>query len=409
MDLNELRQRRSKAIHDAREILDAAQSEKRDLTAEEQQRYDKFWDEQQSLKGQIEREEQLQAAENELRGSQNEPNRPDPENQPEQRTNNPRATEEYRHLFGRYLHRGMPGLAMDEYRALQTDDDEAGGYIVAPEQWVNELIKEVDDVVYIRQWARKFTVRKARSLGAPRRAAKMSTFAWSAEVEAPTPDTSLKFGKRNLYPHHLTGEILVSRDLMNSATMSPDQIVRMEMARDSGEVQEDAFLTGSGAEQPLGVFTASDDGISTSRDVSEGNDATAMTFDGLISAKYALKPQYWPRARWMFHRDGVKQVAKLKDNDGQYLWRESVRAGEPDRVLNLPVYMSERAPNTFTTGQYVGIVGDFSWYWIADALDMEIQRLMELKAETNQIAYIGRMKVDGMPVLEEAFARVKLG
>ena len=86
-----------------------------------------------------------------------------------------------------------------------------------------------------------------------------------------------------------------------------------------------------------------------------------------------------------------------------------MRAGEPDRLLNLPVMMSEYAPSTLTASQYVGALGDFSNYWIADALDMQIQRLVELYAETNQTGFIGRMESDGMPVLAEAFVRVKLG
>jgi HK97 family phage major capsid protein len=70
--------------------------------------------------------------------------------------------------------------------------------------------------------------------------------------------------------------------------------------------------------------------------------------------------------------------------------------------------MSEYAPNTFTTGLYVGLIGDWSQYWIVDALDLTIQRLVELYAETNQTGFIGRMETDGAPVLAEAFARVKL-
>ncbi len=31
------------------------------------------------------------------------------------------------------------------------------------------------------------------------------------------------------------------------------------------------------------------------------------------------------------------------------------------------------APNTFTTGKYVGIIGDFSRYEIVDALDMTVE------------------------------------
>jgi len=40
---------------------------------------------------------------------------------------------------------------------------------------------------------------------------------------------------------------------------------------------------------------------------------------------------------------------------------------------------------------------------------MRIQRLNELYAATNQVGFISRLESDGMPVLEEAFARVKLG
>ena len=60
------------------------------------------------------------------------------------------------------------------------------------------------------------------------------------------------------------------------------------------------------------MLTASDDGISTGRDVSTGNTTTSIQTDGLIEAKYTLKGNYWGRARWMFHRSGLKQIAKLQ-------------------------------------------------------------------------------------------------
>ena len=99
---------------------------------------------------------------------------------------------------------------------------------------------------------------------------------------------------------------------------------------------------------------------------------------------------------------------RLKDGNGQYLIREGIASDGGDMLLDLPMFESEYAPNTFTTGQYVGILGDFSRYWIADSMDMRVQRLVELYAETNQVGFIGRREVDGMPVLEEAFVRVTL-
>jgi predicted phage gp36 major capsid-like protein len=172
--------------------------------------------------------------------------------------------------------------------------------------------------------------------------------------------------------------------------------------------KEQAYLTGNGNQRPLGVFTASANGVPTSRDVSTDNTTTAITADGLINAKYSLKGQYQASASWLFHRDAIKMIAKLKDGDGQYLWKGAIMDGEPDRLLGRPVMMSEFAPNTFTTGQYVGMFADFSHYWIVDSLQLQMQRLVELYAESNQVGFIARYEGDGAPVLAEAFARVKL-
>jgi HK97 family phage major capsid protein len=160
----------------------------------------------------------------------------------------------------------------------------------------------------------------------------------------------------------------------------------------------------------MGVFTAAQSGfgISTGRDVSTGNTTTAITADGLIEALYSLKAQYRKNAQWIFHRDAVKKIRKLKDGDGQYLWQVGFAQNKPDSILGLPYNESEYCPNTFTAGLYVGIVGDFSFYWIAEALQMQIQRLVELYATSNQTGYIGRVELDAMPVDENAFARVTL-
>jgi HK97 family phage major capsid protein len=278
---------------------------------------------------------------------------------------------------------------------------------MAPIQMVDRIIQAVDDAVYIRRLATVVAVPNADSLGVPSLDADPADADWTSELATGSEDTTMAFGRRELHPHPLAKRLKISRKLLMKVP-SAETLAIQRLGYKFGITEGKAYMTGSGAGQPLGVFTVSSNGISTSRDISSGNTTTSIQFDGLISAKYGLKAQYWPRAQWIFHRDAMAQIAKLKDSQGQYLWRESVRVGEPDRVLGLPANMSEYAPNTFTTGLYVGILGDFSNYWIADSMAMEFQRLQELYAETNQIGLIGRLDSDGMPVLEEAFVRVKL-
>jgi HK97 family phage major capsid protein len=247
----------------------------------------------------------------------------------------------------------------------------------------------------------------AQSLGFPKRTSRMTRAAWGTEISTPTTDTDLAFGKREFKPNPASAEILISKTLMQNRP-DADTILREELDFMFAELEEIAYMTGDGVGKPLGIFTVSDDGIPTSRDVSTGNTATEIKFDGLYEAKYSIKQQYQARLSWLFHRDAVKQIAKLKDGNNQYIWQPSVVADQPDRLLSKSVYMTENAPHTFTTSLYVGILGDFQYYWIVDGMNVAIQVLMELYARQNQIDYLSRIETDGMPVLDEAFARVKL-
>jgi hypothetical protein len=194
------------------------------------------------------------------------------------------------------------------------------------------------------------------------------------------------------------------------SVLNIDALVRDRLAYKVAIVHEKAFMSGSGTNQPLGLFTASDKGISTARDVSTGNTATTIGADNLFEMVYSLKGQYLgrPSTRWIWHRLALKMIRKLQDNNKQYLWQPGLTQGQPDTILGIGIINSEHAPSTFTTGQYVGILGDFSFYWIVDALDAAIQVLDQLYAESNQTGYIIRAESDAMPVLEEAFVRSKL-
>jgi HK97 family phage major capsid protein len=200
---------------------------------------------------------------------------------------------------------------------------------------------------------------------------------------------------------------LVSKKLRR-ARVNIDEIVRSSLAYKIAQPIENAFFTGSGVNQALGCMTASDMGISTGRDVSTGNTTTAIKADNLIEVKYNLKPQYRKNARWFFHRDAIKKIRLLKDGDGTYLWKSSISSDRPDTILEMPFTESEYMPNTFTSGQYVGILGNFDFYWWAVALRMEIQVVDQLYAETNQDLFIVRSEIDGQPMLESAFVRVQL-
>ena len=408
MDINKMKRERFTLVTQARELLDKAEVGKRELSGEETTQYEALMADVDKRTAEIEREEKLQTLEQRLKDPAPPIVPPVPIEQPKPEAKSKFATEEYRNAFAGFIRGGLKGVSPEEYRALAADQDIYGGYITSPEQFVNELLKAVDNMVIIRGLATKFPVPNAVSLGVPTLDNDPSDPVWTSEILTGDEDSTMSFGKRELFPHPLAKRIKVSQKLLRQALQGADALVRERLSYVFAIVEETAFMTGSGSNQPLGVFIASNSGISTTYDISTGNTSTSIQTDGLIEAKYALKGQYWGAARWLFHRDAVKQIRKLKTGEGDYIWQPGISAGTPDRILEIPYLMSEYAPNTFTSGSYVGIIGDFTKYWIADALDMQIQRLDELYAETAQVGFIGRLECDGMPVLGEAFRRVTL-
>jgi HK97 family phage major capsid protein len=405
-NLRELRSKRSKAIADARSIVDTAEREKRAMTGEEETRYKAFMAESQGLKSTITASEELAEEERSLAERSPSPITPTPK---KDERKGPRGTEEYRNAFNRWIHVGERGLKPEEQRALSVGSDAGGGFTVVHEEFANELIRAVDNTVILRKLATVRPIPSATSLGVPTLETDPDDADWTSELAIGNEDSSMAFGKRKMVPHPLAKLIKVSKDFLR-LNSGGDALVRDRLAYKNGIAQEKSFMTGTGVQQSLGIFTASADGITTARDVSTGNTTTAPTFDGLLGAKYALKEQYRksPSVRWILHPDVLLVIAKIKNGNGDYIWKESVREGEPDRILGIPLLESQYAPNTLTTGLYVAALGDWKHYWIADALDFSIQRLDELYAATNQVGFICRSATDGQFTLAEAAVRVKL-
>lgn len=404
--IKELLEKRANIWEQAKALVDRAEAENRDFTAEEQQQYDKMFDEMDSLAKRAKRLEEQEREEREL---------DKPVNRAFKAPLGAEGAKEDREAkvmdaFRSYI---VNGVVTPELRALQVDDGSGGGtlggYLVPPQQFIAELIKGLDNAVFVRRISKVFQVTTSDSLGAPTLDADMSDPVWTTEVQdlSSTADTAMTFGKRELKPQQLAKLAKISMKLLRVSAIPAEALVRDRLTYKFATAMENNFLNGDGSAKPLGVFKADTNGIPTSRDVPTGN-ATAITADSLIEAKYKLKAQYRNGAQWIFHRDVIKAICKLKDGEGNYMWQQGLIAGQPDTILSLPVNESEYAPNTFTSGSYIGILGNFQFYWIAELFGMEIQRLNELFAATSQVGFIGRMWVDGAPVLPEAFARLKL-
>ena len=391
----QMKQDRAKLVNQMREIMD--RNADAVMSAEDKATYDRLEKEFDALNERINREEKQLARERQAAEAGGEG---EGEGQPSDRMK----------LFAKALYGEPSDVAA--YRNAAGDytlgTDATAGALTAPMQFVEQLIQGLDDVLFMQNICHRTpSLGAAQSLGFPYRATAASDAEWTTEVAESSEEQALQYGRREFKPNRMTKLIRLSRTLVAHANLAPTAVLE-EMQRVLAVTKEKAYMTGNGTGKPLGIFTASNNGIPATRDIAAAS-ATAITADDLLDVKYSLKGQYHPRSQWVMHRDLVKAVAKLKDKNDQYIWQPSTQAGQPDRLFGHAVNMSEYAPNTYTAGSYAAVLGDFEYYWIMDADELLLQVLKEKYATKNQVGYLFDYFGDGAPVCGEAFARLKMG
>lgn len=401
----EQRQKRGQLVKQMRDILEKADQEARGMTAEETAAYDKIDDEQEKLGELVTRMEKQDALDTSLNAPARDLPQPAEGEGAADTDTRPFATQEYRSAYSKWVVAGNDGMTIEEKRALAASSGAAGGYITMPKSMSTRFIKELDNMTFMRQLADVQTLSEAASLGVPTLEADPADADWTHELATGTEDSTMAFGQRELDPQPLAKRIKVSNKLLRLSSRA-EMLIQERLRYKFAVTNEKAFLTGDGHNKPLGVFTASSDGIPTGRDQVAAA-ATALAGDDFINTRYFLRAAY-SNLRWVFHRNVLRDIRKLKSDANQYLWQPGLSANIPDRILDVPFTVSEYAPSSIASGKYVAILGDFSYYWIVDSVMIQVQRLNELYAETNQVGFILRMETDGMPVLSDAFVRLKM-
>lgn len=401
IELRELLDKRNTAVTAARAFVDKADNEKRNMTDDEERQYNAHMEEAVVLRTKIDRETRLQ--EEERANAAYGLNFGADSNRDNSSDANLRSR-----AFRSFLATG--NMSAEEERALVTGSDTGGGYLNAPQEFVPQLIAKVKNLTFLEALATNFTTTNANGLGFPTLENDVDDFAMITEIKTAPEDTAIAFGKREFKPHPSSKLIKISDAMLRADGLNPEAIVMDRAAYKYSIQKENKYLLGTGNQEPLGLFTASSKGIGTDRDVTLTY-ADDFTGDDIVNVKYSLKQQYInsKTTGWLFNRTAVAKLAKVKTGDGYYIFEMTDKIGEMDQLKGSRLYMSEYVPNTFTPGQYVGMFGDFSWYYTVQSLSLRVQRLNELFKATRQVGFLFDTEFDGMPVLSEAFARIKTG
>jgi HK97 family phage major capsid protein len=152
-----------------------------------------------------------------------------------------------------------------------------------------------------------------------------------------------------------------------------------------------ALTTGSGSSAPTGIVTAAGTGVTGSTAVSG-----AFTADNLIDLSYSVNSAYrrMPGTGWAMQGATIAAVRKLKDTYGQYLFQPSLQAGQPDQLLGYPIYENPDVAAVGTAAKSV-VFGNLRSYYVRMAGGIRFDRSDEYAFANDLITFKASVRLDG--------------
>lgn len=385
----ELREKRAKLWESTKAFLDSRRNENGLLSAEDTATYERMEQDVVDLGKEIERLERQAVLDLELSKPTSSPLFNTPNNTIGEEKKD-RASDEYKKAFWNT----MRNSTTPEIRnSLKIGTDSEGGYLV-PDEFEKTLVEGLLEENIFRTLATIINTSSGdRKIPV---VASKGNASWVDE-EAPIPESDDSFGQISIGAFKLATIIKISEELLNDSVFNLESYIAKEFARRIGSAEEEAFLIGNGTGRPTGIFNATGGaGVGTT-----ASTQSTIKIDEVIDLFYSLKSPYRKKATFIMNDSTVKEIRKLKDGNGQYIWQPSITAGEPDTILNRPVKTSSYVPGLAAGAKPIAF-GDFSYYWIADRQGRSFQRLNELYAVTGQIGFKASQRVDGKLILPEA-------
>lgn len=379
---------RANLIQENRRILDTAEEEGRDLSAEEAQEYDRRDARIEELTKQWRRWQRAQEHEKlDVRTTLGE--EPSESETAERSINSP----EYRDALLAYV-RGQE-LTAEQRTTLNVGTDADGGYAV-PEFW-DSLYEGLREFGVVRGLATIITTEMGGPLHVPKVSA-AATAPGIVDEEAAIPDDGETFDEVVIGAYKYARITKASEEILQDALFDVPAFVGRRLGEDLALATGAAYVNGSGSGQPQGLFTGA-----TVADTLAANGA--ITADELIDLVYSVIAPYRQGGVFIMNDSTAAAIRKLKDNNGQYLWQISIQAGQPDTLLGYPVHYD---PNVGSLGdaqgtRVVGFGNVARAFTIRDVLGVTIKFLGELYAGNDQVGWRGKLRTSSAVIDANAF------
>lgn len=264
------------------------------------------------------------------------------------------------------------------HAAMSVGDNSSGGYL-APVEWDRQLHRVQRALSPIRRIAKVVT--SGRAAYSTLWSDDLWGSGWVGET-AVRPATQTASLQPLIFP---AGEIYAmpaaTQRLLDDGAINVEEWLAENLGDEFSRQEGIAFVSGDGVNKPMGflryatgdIAAAAHPGGAVALTPSGASDKIAGP-DQLIDMKYALGAPYRQNATWVMNSSTAAIIAKMKDGQGNYIWREGLIADEPARLLGRPVEIDENMPS-IAGGAIPVAFGDFArGYLVNDRVATRILR-----------------------------------
>ena len=370
---------RQSTWHAAKALLDHAASEKRDLTGDEQQSYDRMMDD-------LNRRAQVikdltDAAEWEQRVAASQ------ETAPETRVDT-RGPEDVNDII-----RGIARREIRSYEFLPERRDVTKSSTGSPLP-----VTFYDQVLYkarlvgpmIRpEVVTVLTTTSGENITIPRLST-YSTGTVTSEAAAAGESDPAFLAMSTLGAFKYSFLVQVSNELVNDAGIDISEFIATQAGNAIGFAVNNALTLGTGSTEPEGIVPQAGTSL-------QGTTSTRIpSADEVVDLLYTLDgaARLLPGVAWMARGSQIANIRKLKDNNGAFVFQPSFILGQPDTLLGYPLLENPAVAAVGASAKSL-IVGHLPSYFVRMVGGLQVRASEDYAFNQDLVTFRCQMRVDG--------------
>ena len=214
------------------------------------------------------------------------------------------------------------------------------------------------------------------------------------------------FAKRTLGAYKYGLSIQVSSELVADTGFDLLGYLARQAGRAVGNALGTDLVTGNASSKPSGIVQTASTGVTGATTGASG----AFTADELIDLYYSVIAPYRASTScaWIMRDATLARVRKLKDSQNQYLWQPGLTVGAPDVLLGKPVYTDPNVAAVATSAKSV-IFGDISAYHVRIAGGVRFERSDDFAFQSDLVTFRSIVRGDGILADQTGAVKVFVG